>query len=36
MTEFLDEESYSEYLSSGEFESFEITTESLLEALVID
>ena len=36
MTEFMDEESYSEYLSSGDFETFGIATESLIEALVLD
>ena len=36
MTEFMDAESYSEYLSNGEFETFAIATESLIEALVLD
>ena len=33
MLEFLDEESYSEYLSTGEYETFEVATEDLLEAI---
>ena len=36
MLEFLDEESYSEYLATGEFETFEVATEDLLKALVND
>jgi hypothetical protein len=33
MTEFMDEESYSEYLAIGEFEPYEIATEELIDAI---